>query len=29
MIEERLRRDKEGKDRLIRDVEQWLEDQES
>ena len=27
VIEERLRRDREEKDRLIRDVEQWLEEQ--
>ena len=26
VIEERLRRDSEEKDRLIRDIEEWLED---
>ena len=29
VIEERLRRDREEKDRLIRDVEEWLEERES
>jgi hypothetical protein len=28
VIEERLRHDREEKDRLIKDVEEWLEDQE-
>ena len=28
VIEERLRRDREEKDRLIRDVEEWLREQE-
>jgi len=26
VIEERLRRDRDEKDRLIRDMEEWLED---
>jgi hypothetical protein len=28
VIQETLRRDREGKHRLIRDVEEWLEEQE-
>jgi len=28
VIEERLRRDQEEKDRLIKDVEEWLKEQE-